>query len=1079
MHSTILKRTLIIAIFLSTLWGGNSYSQFYNGMHMTFGKNRIQYQDFNWMYFRSDRCDIYFYPRSKQLAQYVLKYGSSEIEKMEQKIGSTLENKIQFIIYTTFQDFKESNIGLMGEDLYNTGGVNYISGNKVFLYFDETFQDFDKMMTQGIAMVVLSDMIYGGSVFSQLKNQTLLTIPDWFLPGLLSYYTQDWSFDIDNKFRYMILNDKAKNITKLKGEEQAIAAHAFWKFIVDKYSERTLASILNMTRNIRSFEKALLYSLSAHFEDLYADCLKHYRVKYDADLDRAEPTDSELIKIRKETHYSQYVVSPISGDVAYVTNKEGQEKIWLKRSGKKRAKRIYKRNHKIEESPDYSYPLLSWHPRARILGMIIREKELIYYLSYEIENGDKTKRLIANIDKITSFSYSNDGRQFVFSGVKNGQSDIFIYNLASNAVLQITNDIYDDFSPIFFDNNSKIIFSSNRNINNIDVKEIPSRDIIKGKLNLFSYDYENRDNNLIKLTDNQHSNQILPIEIENKKFAYLSDESGINNRYIAKIDSAITHIDTTVHYRHFAASTPQTNYMYGINYHSFSKRDNTIIDLFRNNKRELISQSRIGRISEKSEAIKPSSYRDDLSKSIEALMDTLAEEAERPKRKQLGFVRFRDVYKQMPDYLEKTGDQGYIKIGEDSVLVKDAPEEDGFQRQAERPYSVQYSISQIVSQLDFSYLNTNYQQFSGAYMPIFQNAGFNALFMVGTNDLFEDYRITAGFRFGLDLNDTEFMLSYENLKKRADRQIVFYRQNARNMYDYFATKQNSNTLALVYKWPFSEVSAIRGTVLGRVDKEIFLSTDISTLQYPNYYGYWGGLKAEYIFDNSKYLSINLLQRSRAKVFAEYYQSVEKETRNMIVLGMDYRYYTKIYKNFIWANRFAASTSFGKSKLIYYMGGVDNWLFPKFNQDVDIDRSQNYAYQTLATNMRGFTQNIRNGNSFAVLNSELRFPLFQMFEKRTIKSSFLKNFQIIGFGDIGTAWTGFNPYSLDNSLFTQIIERGPIRVTLEKQTDPIVGGYGFGLRTTIFGYFIRADWAWGVEDRKVQNRVFYISLNLDF
>ena len=216
----------------------------------------------------------------------------------------------------------------------------------------------------------------------------------------------------------------------------------------------------------------MLYSLSAHFEDLYADCLKHYRVKYDADLDRAEPTDSELIKIRKETHYSQYVVSPISGDVAYVINKEGQEKIWLKRSGKKRAKRIYKRNHKIEESPDYSYPLLSWHPRARILGMIIREKELIYYLSYEIENGDKTKRLIANIDKITSFSYSNDGRQFVFSGVKNGQSDIFIYNLASNAVLQITNDIYDDFSPIFFDNNSKIIFSSNRNINNIDVKEI-------------------------------------------------------------------------------------------------------------------------------------------------------------------------------------------------------------------------------------------------------------------------------------------------------------------------------------------------------------------------------------------------------------------------------------------------------------------------------------------------------------------------------------------------------------------------------------------------------------------------------
>jgi len=93
-----------------------------------------------------------------------------------------------------------------------------------------------------------------------------------------------------------------------------------------------------------------------------------------------------------------------------------------------------------------------------------------------------------------------------------------------------------------------------------------------------------------------------------------------------------------------------------------------------------------------------------------------------------------------------------------------------------------------------------------------------------------------------------------------------------------------------------------------------------------------------------------------------------------------------------------------------MGGVDNWLFPKFDVLTPIDYSQNYAFQTLATNMRGFNQNIRNGNSFLVFNTELRFPIFQYFSKSPMSSSFLRNFQLVAFGDIGTAWTGPSPYS---------------------------------------------------------------------
>ena len=130
-------------------------------------------------------------------------------------------------------------------------------------------------------------------------------------------------------------------------------------------------------------------------------------------------------------------------------------------------------------------------------------------------------------------------------------------------------------------------------------------------------------------------------------------------------------------------------------------------------------------------------------------------------------------------------------------------------------------------------------------------------------------------------------------------------------------------------------------------------------------------------------------------------------------------------------------------------------------------------------MRGFEQNIRNGNTFLLANSELRFPVFRYLVNKPLKSDFLTNFQVVGFGDIGTAWVGKDPYDENNPLYTQVIVNGPMTITLKNVEDPIVGGYGFGLRSRILGYFLRFDVAWGVQDRVIQKPVKYFSLSLDF
>ena len=258
------------------------------------------------------------------------------------------------------------------------------------------------------------------------------------------------------------------------------------------------------------------------------------------------------------------------------------------------------------------------------------------------------------------------------------------------------------------------------------------------------------------------------------------------------------------------------------------------------------------------------------------------------------------------------------------------------------------------------------------------------------------------------------------------------------------------------KYPLNQILALKGTASFRHDNSVFLSTDTKNLIEPDLLKVWGGFKAELIFDNTRHLGTNLYSGMRWKVFGEAYRQINAARSDLFVLGGDFRHYTRIHRTLIWANRIAGSTSFGRSPLIYYLGSVDNWINfsqsrnPTFNESVDIDYSRNYAYQALATNLRGFSQNIRNGSNFLVINTELRWPVFRYLAGHPLSSGFLNNFQLVGFADVGSAWTGLNPYNNENAWNTEVIENGPMTITIDANRGPIVAGYGFGVRSPVPG-----------------------------
>lgn len=1059
----------------------NLFSQFYNGSNISFGKNRVQWQNRIWSYYSYDEFETYFFQGGKELALYTAEYAKQEIEILERQLQSSLTEKIQFIIFNNLSELKHSNIGLSSESEYNTGGITNIMGSKVILYFDGNYVNFEQLIRNGIAEILLNQVLFGGSVGSQISNSTISSIPTWFKEGILSYYSQEWNTQFDGILRNGIISGRYKKMNQLTGNDAVVAGHSFWMFIEETYGKDAVAEIIQTTRMSKSVKKAVKLVTGLKFKKLINQWFTYCQSKF-VDINQNFPSNIIPLKYRSYRSFEQPKISPNGRYLAYVSNDEGKIRFWLEDLTTKQKRKLFKTGFRSDDYIDPSYPILAWHPNSEILAFVIEKKGNIILNFLHLNDFSIEDRNMIDFQKITSMSYSSDGKKIAISAVKNGKPDIYIFDIPANSHKQITDDYFTDLNPVFVQNGKKIVFSSNRTSDTLKKHDKPV--FQKNQFNLYAYDVAEKSIILRKVTDETIFNSFKPEPIDKDKMLFLNDSDGYFNLYEARFDSAISFVDTAVHYRYYSNIKKLTAFTSNILDYSYDVEQQMLTLLMNTDGtqkifKESVSEKRIPR----NEIELTLFARQKIENAHKQSIDDTTRKVSRRHFKML----YKPVIQEDTTTLEPLPSrQGAFGIfgGKKTDLRRYRGHSNNINDTipvAPKMYNyyVEYFYDELFTQVDFSYINYSYQTFSGGSSPIYLNPGFNVFLGVNMSDLLEDHHLSGGVRLNTNLTNNEYALTYKDLSKRIDKQIVLHRQ-VDDDYSYaYYSKVFSHEAFYMLSLPFNEVLSLRGTAIYRNDCRVYLASDQTNLEQPNEFRHWIGLRGEFVYDNSRQIGTNLHVGSRGKVFGECFQLINSNTSNFVVLGFDYRNYQRIHRNFIWANRIAGSTSFGSDRLIYYMGGVDNWIGASFDQQTPIDYSQNFIYQTLATSLRGFKQNIRNGSNFVVINSELRFPVFSYLFQTPISMDFINDFQLVAFGDVGTAWVGTSPYASSNSLYTSYIQNGPLNISVEIQKNPIVGGFGFGARTTLLGYFVRADVAWGVEDAKIKDPMFYISFSLDF
>jgi hypothetical protein len=365
-------------------------------------------------------------------------------------------------------------------------------------------------------------------------------------------------------------------------------------------------------------------------------------------------------------------------------------------------------------------------------------------------------------------------------------------------------------------------------------------------------------------------------------------------------------------------------------------------------------------------------------------------------------------------------------------------------------------------------------------------------------DLLDNHAFQGGIMFPLDFRSgSDIFFEYEYLKQRIDGRLRFDRKAIQvSEGELTFQKYVLNQVELGFSYPFSPHGRFSLSPLIAKTQYFNLNPDsIIYGQIPEQNRFdvqYAGARAEFVIDKTENLGLFMQQGFKGKVGIIHYQGLNNGERSFSNFYLDFRNYQKIHKNIILATRFYTGSFFGNNPQSYLVGGMNNWLFNEFYapptnrpEESPVRNPQGVENSNILfaefVDLRGYLFDEIRGRNMMTLTNELRIPLFSYMSRGNITSNFVKNFQMVAFYDIGSAWNNSAPWERVNDQNTEVITTpgSPFKITINNFNNPWLQSYGAGIRTVLLNYYFKFDLARPVRNYQRDDLRFYVTLGHNF
>lgn len=549
MRSRLLGSSLAVAALVGGALGpaaGDLHAQY-------FGRNKVQYESFDFEVLKTPHFDVYFYPAEREGAEHAARMAERWYARLSRLFEHELRGRQPLILYSSQPDFQQTN-AVLGELGEATGGVTEVLKRRIVLPLAGPLAESDHVLGHELVHAFQFDLTGegGGRIRSGVPGA--LRLPLWFIEGMAEYlsvgpvdpHTAMWMRDATRE-------KKLPTIPELSSPRYFPYRYgqALWAYVAGRWGETAVARMLKAAGRTGDVERAFGEVLGVSSDSLSRDWHEAIRAAYEPVLEvtRAPEAYARPVLNGKKDEGRLEIAPALSPDGKWIVflSERGLFSIDMfladVETGKIERKIVETALDPHFQSLEFIRSAGAWDPEGRRFAFAAVRKARPVLSVLDVRSRRIEREIhFPDLGEIFNPSWSPDGRRIVFSALAGGLTDLFVYDLERDTLIRLTNDPFADLQPAWSPDGRRIAFVTDRFSSRIG-------DLKIGEYRLAWIDPRSRE--IEALPGFEDAKNINPQwSPDGGTLYFLSDRNGITNIYRLELASGrilqVTNLQTGV-----------------------------------------------------------------------------------------------------------------------------------------------------------------------------------------------------------------------------------------------------------------------------------------------------------------------------------------------------------------------------------------------------------------------------------------------------------------------------------------------------------------------------------------------------
>jgi hypothetical protein len=438
-----------------------------------FGRNKVQYERFDFKVLPTEHFDIYYYPEEEAAVRMAARMAERWYARLSKLLDHELSGRQPLILYAAHPHFQQTNV-LAGEIGEGTGGVTESAKRRVILPFAGGLAETDHVLGHELVHAFQYDLAAQTDVQGRPIGPALQALPLWFIEGMAEYLSIG-PVDVNTSMwvREASFRNAMPSIDRLDDPDffPYRYGHAFWAYVAGRWGDRVVGQLLRATGPDGNINAAITAILGVEPETLTAEWHEATRRAYAGIFETTKtPEAFGRTLITREGGGGDMNVSPS-------LSPDGRRVVFLSERSlfsidmfvaDVATAEITRKIVETTSDPHFdSLQFLSsagdWAPDNRrfVFAALSRGQPVLSIV--DVDRGSReAEHEFADLGEIYNPAWSPDGRQIAFSALKGGVLDLYLFTLEGATLRQLTDDPFADMDPEWSPDGRELIWVTDR-----------------------------------------------------------------------------------------------------------------------------------------------------------------------------------------------------------------------------------------------------------------------------------------------------------------------------------------------------------------------------------------------------------------------------------------------------------------------------------------------------------------------------------------------------------------------------------------------------------------------------------------